>query len=59
MLPWKHSCGLSCNTFFHSKPYHFKSAAKKNLNLGKSGLSAGLDDYVYDGVGQDDEYDFM
>jgi hypothetical protein len=32
---------------------------KKTLNLGKSGLSAGLDDYVYDGLGQDDEYDFM
>jgi len=33
--------------------------AKKTLNVGKSGLSAGLDDYVYDGVGVDDEYDFM
>lgn len=32
---------------------------KKTVNVGKSGLSAGLDDYVYDGVGQDDEYDFM
>lgn len=32
---------------------------KKSLNVGKSGLSAGLDDYVYDGLGQDDDYDFM
>jgi hypothetical protein len=34
-------------------------ADKKSLNVGKSGLSAGLDDYVYDGLGQDDEFDFM
>lgn len=36
------------------------AADKKTLNLGKSGLSAGLDDYVYDSAaGPDDEYDFM
>ena len=35
-------------------------ADKKTLNVGKSGLSAGLDDYVYEGAaGPDDEYDFM
>ncbi|KAI8472749.1 MAG: eukaryotic translation initiation factor 3-like protein [Monoraphidium minutum] len=33
---------------------------KKTLNVGKSGLSAGLDDYVFDSAaGPDDEYDFM
>jgi hypothetical protein len=42
----------------------FSNAAdKKSLNVGgggKSGLSAGLDDYVYEGAaGPDDDYDFM
>lgn len=33
---------------------------KKSINVGKSGLSAGLDDYVYEGAaGPDDDYDFM
>jgi translation initiation factor 3 subunit J len=33
---------------------------KKTLNVGKAGLSAGLDDYIYDSAaGPDDEYDFM
>lgn len=35
-----------------------KSAGKKTLNIGKSGLSAGLDDYVYDDAGDGDD-DFM
>ncbi|KXZ54471.1 hypothetical protein GPECTOR_4g536 [Gonium pectorale] len=35
-----------------------KKGAKKTLNMGKSGLSAGLDDYVYDDAGDGDE-DFM
>ena len=30
---------------------------KKNLNVGRSGLSAGLDDYVY--AAADDDDDFM
>lgn len=33
---------------------------KVNINMGKGSVSAGLDDYVYDGKGDyDDEYDFM
>ncbi|KDD75338.1 translation initiation factor 3 eIF3 [Helicosporidium sp. ATCC 50920] len=43
-----------------------KAAAAKNkpgkkvtLNVGRGGGSAGLDDYVFDGIGIDDDYDFM
>lgn len=35
-----------------------KPAGKKTLNMGKSGLSAGLDEAIYDDAGGDD-YDFM
>jgi hypothetical protein len=34
------------------------SAAKKNVNVGKGGGTAGLDDYIYDDAA-DDGYDFM
>ena len=37
-------------------------SGKKNLKTlhgGKGGLSAGLDDYVYDDAGNGDDYDFM
>jgi hypothetical protein len=33
-------------------------AAKKSVNVGKGGGTAGLDDYIYDDAGGDD-YDFM
>jgi hypothetical protein len=33
-------------------------AAKKNVNVGKGGGTAGLDDYIYDDAA-DDGYDFM
>lgn len=36
-----------------------KGAKKKTLNVGKSGGSAGLDDYIYDEALPDDEVDFM
>ena len=36
-----------------------KATKKATLNVGKSGGSAGLDDYKYDDLGVDDDYDFM
>lgn len=36
-----------------------KKGVKKQLNVGKAGATAGLDDYVYDNLGVDDDYDFM
>lgn len=33
-------------------------AKKKQINVGRSGGSAGLDDYQYDAA-DDDDYDFM
>jgi translation initiation factor 3 subunit J len=36
-----------------------KTAKKATLNVGRSGGSAGLDDYKYDNNGDDDDYDFM
>ncbi|KAG2426308.1 hypothetical protein HXX76_013065 [Chlamydomonas incerta] len=34
-----------------------KTTGKKNLNMGKKGLSAGLDDYVYeDNLDNDDDF---
>lgn len=34
-----------------------KKGGKKNLNMGKKGLSAGLDDYVYeDNLDNDDDF---
>jgi hypothetical protein len=33
-------------------------AAKKSVNVGKSGGTAGLDDYIYDAP-EEDEFDFM
>ncbi|GFR49022.1 hypothetical protein Agub_g11043 [Astrephomene gubernaculifera] len=33
-----------------------KKGAKKNLNMGRQGLSAGLDDYVYEDVDGDDDF---
>ena len=35
-----------------------KTVAKKTLNVGKTGGSAGLEDYIYDADGGDD-FDFM
>ena len=35
-----------------------KTTKKATLNVGKSGGSAGLDDYQYD-VADEDDYDFM
>lgn len=35
-----------------------KKGAKKSINVGKAGASAGLDDYIYDAP-EEDEYDFM
>jgi hypothetical protein len=34
------------------------SAAKKSVNVGKAGGTAGLDDYIYEAA-DDDDYDFM
>lgn len=66
------SCPLSCYHALKSHPLldspmpscllipHPPPTAKKTLNVGKSGLSAGLDDYVYEGAaGPDEDYDFM
>lgn len=36
-----------------------KTLKKAALNVGKGGGSAGLEDYVYDDLGVDDDYDFM
>ncbi|KFM28088.1 Eukaryotic translation initiation factor 3 subunit J [Auxenochlorella protothecoides] len=36
-----------------------KATKKGSLNVGRSGGTAGLDDYVYDDVGVDEDYDFM
>jgi hypothetical protein len=36
----------------------FIIAAKKNVNVGKGGGTAGLDDYIYDDA-DEDGYDFM
>lgn len=36
-----------------------KKGVKKQLNLGKTGASAGLDDYIYDDAGNGDDFDFM
>lgn len=36
-----------------------KGNKKTNLNVGRGGGSAGLDDYKYDDLGVDDDYDFM
>lgn len=36
-----------------------KKGVKKSLNIGKAGVSAGLDDYIYDDAGQGDDFDFM
>lgn len=33
-------------------------AAKKQVNVGKAGASAGLDDYIYDAP-EEDDFDFM
>lgn len=35
-----------------------KKGAKRNVNVGKGGGTAGLDDYIYDAA-DDDEFDFM
>lgn len=35
------------------------SKGKASINVGKGGGSAGLDDYIYDNIGGDDDYDFM
>eukprot|EP00775_Hariotina_reticulata_P007269 gene7269-7482_t len=35
-----------------------KKGAKKSVNVGKSGGTAGLDDYIYDAP-EEDEFDFM
>lgn len=32
--------------------------AKKQVNVGKAGASAGLDDYIYDAP-EEDDFDFM
>lgn len=36
-----------------------KTKCKKQLNVGKANLSAGLEDYQYDDAGDNDGYDFM
>lgn len=36
-----------------------KVGKKATLNVGRSGGAAGLDDYVFDNAGADDDYDFM
>lgn len=51
----------SCTPFvlvFPSLFAHDAAAAKRNVNVGKGGGTAGLDDYIYDAA-DDDEYDFM
>lgn len=37
----------------------FTPSAKKSVNVGKAGGTAGLDDYIYDDAGAGDDYDFM
>lgn len=38
--------------------FGFVFAAKKSVNVGKGGRTAGLDDYIYDAA-DDDDFDFM
>jgi hypothetical protein len=52
---------LRCTaTDHHCAPFLavFGCAAKKSVNVGKGGGTAGLDDYIYEAA-DDDEYDFM
>lgn len=45
---------------FTSMACHTGDRKKKALNVGRSGGSAGLDDYSFDGAPlDDDDYDFM
>ncbi len=37
-------------------PLQAKKGTKKQLNIGKTGASAGLDDYIYDDAGQGDDF---
>mmetsp|Transcript_15151 Transcript_15151/g.32871 ORF Transcript_15151/g.32871 Transcript_15151/m.32871 type:complete len:237 (-) Transcript_15151:646-1356(-) len=50
--------GLRADKFKAEQTALNAKKGKKQLNVGKSGLTAGLDDYVYDNV-DDDDVDFM